>query len=51
MRVSRLGKIALDNIDAVVIDDRALSTNLIGMSFLSRLGKYAVEDGELLMVQ
>ncbi|CAM5377064.1 TIGR02281 family clan AA aspartic protease [Mesorhizobium sp. UC22_110] len=47
----QVGKIALDNIDAVVIDDRALSTNLIGMSFLSRLGKYAVEDGELLMVQ
>ncbi len=47
----QVGKITLDNIDAVIIDDRALSTNLIGMSFLSRLGKYAVEDGALLMVQ
>lgn len=47
----QVGKIALDNIDAVIIDDKALSTNLIGMSFLSRLGKYAVEDGTLLMVQ
>ncbi|MCG7504840.1 retropepsin-like aspartic protease family protein [Mesorhizobium retamae] len=47
----QVGKIALENIDAVVIDDKALNTNLIGMSFLSRLGKYAVEDGALLMVQ
>lgn len=47
----QVGKIALDNVDAVVIDDKALNTNLIGMSFLKRLGKYAVEDGALLMVQ
>lgn len=47
----QVGKITLDNIEAVVIDDKALSTNLIGMNFLSRLGKYGVEDGALLMVQ
>jgi aspartyl protease family protein len=35
----------------VVLDDRALRTNLIGMSFLQRLAKYQVENGTLLLVQ
>ena len=33
------------------MDDTALSGTLIGMNFLSRLGRYQVENGTLLMVQ
>ena len=47
----QIGKISVDNVQAVVIDDRALQTNLIGMSFLQRLQKYQVENGSLLLVQ
>jgi aspartyl protease family protein len=47
----QIGKIALDDVQAVVLEDRALQTNLIGMSFLQRLGKYQVENGTLLLVQ
>jgi aspartyl protease family protein len=47
----QIGKITVDNIQAVVLDDKALQTNLIGMSFLQRLQKYEVENGSLLLVQ
>jgi len=47
----QIGKISIDNVQAVVLDDRALQTNLIGMSFLQRLQKYQVQDGALLLVQ
>lgn len=47
----QIGKISIDNVQAVVLDDRALQTNLIGMSFLQRLQKYEVENGALLLVQ
>ena len=47
----QIGRIALDNVQAVVLEDKALSDTLIGMSFLKRLGKFSVEDGALLLVQ
>jgi aspartyl protease family protein len=47
----QLGRIAVERVQAVVLEDTALSTNLIGMTFLSRLGKYQVQDGTLLLVQ
>jgi aspartyl protease family protein len=47
----QIGKISVDNIQAMVLDDRALQVNLIGMSFLQRLQKYQVQDGALLLVQ
>jgi len=46
-----IGRIALQDVQAVVLEDKALQTNLIGMSFLTRLGKYQVEDGNLLLAQ
>lgn len=53
VRIDRLeiGRIALDGVEAVVLDDRALGGNLIGMSFLKRLDRYQVENGALLLVQ
>lgn len=47
----QIGKISIDNVQAVVLDDKALQTNLIGMSFLQRLQKYEVQNGALLLVQ
>ena len=47
----QIGKISVDNVQAMVLDDRALQVNLIGMSFLQRLQKYQVQDGALLLVQ
>ncbi|TPI29526.1 TIGR02281 family clan AA aspartic protease [Mesorhizobium sp. B3-2-1] len=47
----QIGSISVDGVQAIVLDDKALSTNLIGMSFLSRLGKYQAENGTLLLVQ
>ncbi|MGX7874906.1 TIGR02281 family clan AA aspartic protease [Mesorhizobium sp. ORM6] len=47
----QIGNIMVEGVPAVVLDDRALQTNLIGMSFLSRLQKYQVESGSLLLVQ
>ena len=47
----QIGRISLDDVQAVVLDDHALTTNLIGMSFLNRLGKFQAQDGALLLVQ
>lgn len=47
----QIGRILVDNVDAIVLDDRALDGTLIGVSFLRRLDKYQVENGALLLVQ
>ena len=47
----QIGRITIENVNAVVLDDSALSGTLIGASFLNRLAKYQVEDGALLLVQ
>lgn len=46
-----LGRIELRDVEAIVLDDRALRDTLIGMSFLSRLKRYSVEDGALTLEQ
>jgi len=46
-----LGRIELDDVRAVVLDDSALSGTLVGMSFLSRLKRYSVEGGTLVLEQ
>jgi aspartyl protease family protein len=46
-----IGRIHIENIEAAVLDDKALSGTLIGMSFLKRLGRFEVENGSLLLVQ
>ena len=42
-----IGPVRLDNIGAMVLEDKALSGTLIGMSFLKGLSSYRVEDGRL----
>jgi aspartyl protease family protein len=46
-----IGDIALKKVDAMVLPDKALSGMLVGMSFLSRLSSYRVEDGALHLVK
>jgi aspartyl protease family protein len=47
----QIGRISLAGVQAVVLDDKALQTTLIGMSFLGRLEKFQAQDGSLLLVQ
>lgn len=45
----RLGSISLSGVDALVMEEGALNTNLLGMSFLRRLSRYEVRDGSLVL--
>ncbi|CZT33681.1 TIGR02281 family clan AA aspartic protease [Rhizobium sp. 9140] len=45
----KVGSIAVDNVQAMVLPDAALSETLVGMSFLNRLSSFAVEDGALML--
>jgi aspartyl protease family protein len=49
LRLDRIeiGPVRLENIGAMVLEDKALSSTLIGMSFLKGLSSYKVEDGKL----
>lgn len=47
----QIGRILVENVEAVVLDDKALDGTLIGVSFLKRLAKYQVENDALLLVQ
>ncbi len=42
-----IGPIRVENVGAMVMDDKALSGTLIGISFLKGLASYKVEDGRL----
>jgi aspartyl protease family protein len=47
----QIGRISVDNVQAVVLDDASLDGTLIGMSFLKQLSKFEVADGALVMQQ
>jgi aspartyl protease family protein len=47
----QIGRITMENVNAAVLQDDALSGTLIGMSFLQRLSHYSVEDGALVLQQ
>lgn len=47
----QIGRIHVENVEAAVLDDAALSGTLIGMSFLKRLRHYSVKDGTLVLEQ
>lgn len=44
-----VGGIRLTNVDALVMPDEKLATNLLGMSFLGRLKAFAIENGHLIL--
>lgn len=47
----QIGRIYVENVDAVVLSDRALDNTLIGMSFLNRLKKFQVANRVLHLEQ
>lgn len=46
-----ISRIRVQDVEALVLQDSALHTTLVGMSFLRRLDRYQVENHTLLMVQ
>jgi aspartyl protease family protein len=46
-----VGSIRVRDVDALVLKDEALTSTLIGVSFLKKLNSYGVEDGSLHLVQ
>jgi aspartyl protease family protein len=46
-----IGDLVVHNVDALVLPDRALSDNLLGLSFLSRLRRFEYSDGRLVLEQ
>jgi aspartyl protease family protein len=46
-----IGGVRVRNVEAAVLDDRALSGTLLGMSFLRELKSFSVEDSELILKQ
>lgn len=49
LRRVEIQSIRVDNVDALILDDKSLSGTLIGMSFLNKLGSYQARDGELVL--
>ena len=46
-----VGGITVENVQALVVPDEALWKNLLGMSFLSRLKRYEVANGRMVLEQ
>jgi len=46
-----VGDIRVTDVDALVLSDDQLATNLLGMSFLGRLKAFAIENGRLVLSQ
>lgn len=49
LRSVALGSITLRDVDALVVEQGALSINLLGMSFLKRLARFEVQRGQLVL--
>ena len=46
-----VGGLVVRNVDAMVLPDEALSENLLGLSFLSKLKRFEYADGRLVLEQ
>jgi aspartyl protease family protein len=51
IREIQIGRIIVRDVEAAVLDDRALEGTLLGMSFLRRLKGFTVSDGDLILKQ
>jgi aspartyl protease family protein len=49
--VVEVGDLAVRDVAALVLPDEALSENLLGLSFLSRLRRFEYSDGKLVLEQ
>jgi len=46
-----LGELTVRDVDALVLPDAALSENLLGLSFLSKLKRFAYANGQMVLEQ
>ncbi|MDQ6434628.1 TIGR02281 family clan AA aspartic protease [Mesorhizobium sp. LHD-90] len=46
-----IGRITVNDVEALVLEDQALNSTLVGMTFLTRLKGFQVDSGTLLLVQ
>ena len=46
-----VGDLIVRDVDAMVLHDRALSENLLGLSFLSKLKRFAYANGQMVLEQ
>lgn len=51
IREIEIGRVRVRDVEAAVLDDRALDGTLLGMSFLKRLESFSVADGDLILKQ
>ena len=53
MRLARveIGDLIVRDVDAMVLPDRALSENLLGLSFLSKLKRFEYANGQMVLEQ
>ena len=51
IREIEIGRVRVRDVEAAVLDDRALEGTLLGMSFLKRLESFSVADGDLILKQ
>jgi aspartyl protease family protein len=49
--VVEVGDVVVRDVDALVLPDQALSDNLLGLSFLSRLRRFEFSGGKLVLLQ
>jgi len=49
LRSVSIGSITMRDVDALVVEQGALSINLLGMSFLKRLSRFEVQRGQLIL--
>jgi aspartyl protease family protein len=49
LRSVRIGPITLNDVEGLAVEQGALATNLLGMSFLKRLSRFEVQRGTLVL--
>ena len=49
LRMVEVGGVIVQNVQAVVMPDEALSENLLGLSFLSRLRRFEYRENRLVL--
>lgn len=51
IREIQIGRILVRDVEAAILEDKALEGTLLGMSFLKRLDGFSVSDGDLILKQ
>lgn len=47
----QVGAISISDVETFILDDKSLSSNLIGMSFMSQLSSFRFENSELILTR